>query len=107
MLLDDVPIVDDQFLIHTTLGSSQFGGGAYGRGHLRQRRADWEARANPCPHEDDVQHIFQAARNGIDYFVTCDQKSILRHVQAVEAEVPIKLRSPSQLIAELDAAARS
>jgi hypothetical protein len=106
LLLDDVPAVDEQFLMHTTYGSGSFGGGSYGRGHLVKDELIGKLEAI-LPHEDDRRHIFRAARNGIDYFVTCDEKSILRHAQAVEAVVAIKLRSPSQLVADLDAAATS
>ena len=40
------------------------------------------------PDEDDARHVFQAARNSIDYFITCDQKSILKWLadQAVSIE---------------------
>ena len=43
-----------------------------------------------------------AIRNGCDYFVTCDAKSILKYRATVEAQYPaIKLVKPSELVALL------
>ncbi len=103
LLLDDVPAVLDQFVIPAQLGNSSQGGGLTGGvlvkdfllGKLEQI----------LPHEDDCRHIFQAAHNGMDYFVTDDRKSILQYAEAVEQIVPLKLRSPSQLATELATAA--
>jgi hypothetical protein len=52
----------------------------------------------------DAHHVMLAIHNGCDYFITCDTKSILKYRLAVEAKCPeIKLRKPSQLLAELAA----
>jgi hypothetical protein len=34
--------------------------------------------------EDDARHVFQAAKNEVAYFVTADERSILRFREAVE-----------------------
>jgi hypothetical protein len=53
----------------------------------------------------DAHHVMLAIRNGCSYFVTCDEKSILKYRAAVEAMYPqIKLRKPSGLVAELQTA---
>jgi predicted nucleic acid-binding protein len=50
--------------------------------------------------EDDARHVYQAAKNGIDYFVTCD-KGIIRAANKIEAEVFLRVRAPSKLVAEI------
>jgi hypothetical protein len=49
----------------------------------------------------DARHVFQAARNGVDYFVTCDVKTLVKHAAAVYEIVGIRVRLPSQVLAEL------
>ena len=50
----------------------------------------------------DAHHVMLAIRNGCDYFVTCDAKSILKYRATVEAQYPaIKLVKPSELVALL------
>lgn len=50
----------------------------------------------------DAHHVMLAIRNGCDYFVTCDARSILKYRAAVEAKYPtIKLVRPSELVAFL------
>jgi predicted nucleic acid-binding protein len=60
-----------------------------------------EQLAEILPDHDDARHIFQAAKNGIDYFLTCDRKTILSRADAIEAVAPIKVRSPRQLADEM------
>jgi len=52
----------------------------------------------------DPRHLFQAITNGVDYFVTADVGSIVKHAGDIEAKFPIPIRTPRQLITELDAA---
>jgi len=103
-LVADVPAVDEQFRMPSTLRNASTSGiisGPIVKDELLERLV------RILPGEDDARHIFQAARNGNDYFITYDSKTILRHTEAVEAVVPIKLRSPTQLVADLDTAATS
>ena len=39
------------------------------------------------PGKDDASHVFTAVKNGLDYFVTCDVRTILIHTAKVEAIV--------------------
>ncbi|GAH15771.1 unnamed protein product, partial [marine sediment metagenome] len=39
------------------------------------------------PHKDDVEHIFQAAKEGCKYFMTLDGKSILKKAKKFSAEL--------------------
>ena len=86
MLLEDVPAIDEQFRAAGTLGSMVSGAGPpividATLGKLNEI----------LPGEDDARHIFQAARNGIDYFVTCNRDTILKHGQAVEDGEAIRI----------------
>jgi hypothetical protein len=51
--------------------------------------------------ETDARHMFQAAKYGLDYFVTRDCETILKHAEKVRAAAGIKALLPSQLLAEL------
>ncbi len=53
--------------------------------------------------EMDRRHVFQAAKNGLDYFVTRDCKTILRYASEVHAVAGIVALLPSQLVAKLEA----
>jgi predicted nucleic acid-binding protein len=47
----------------------------------------------------DAHHVMLAIRNNCDFFVTCDQRSILRHRKSIEAHQPsIRLLKPSELV---------
>jgi hypothetical protein len=105
LLLDDVPVADEQFHIPVLLGSFTFGGGGFGGGGPIVQDAALAQLLEILPGEDDARHVFQAAKNGIDYFVTCDARTILKHAAAVQSAVGIAARLPSQVVAELTAAA--
>ena len=49
----------------------------------------------------DAQHLFQALEHGVDYFVTLDERTILRARDDIEAAYGIRLRRPSELLQEL------
>lgn len=51
--------------------------------------------------EMDAKHVAIAIHNKCDYFLTRDQKSILNYRDKIEASFSIKLRRPSELLAEL------
>jgi hypothetical protein len=99
MLLEDVPAIQEEFLGAPVIGSFALGSaGPIIRDELLDKLTDL------LPHGEDARHVFQAARNGIDYFITCDHKSILAYVASVEPIAGIRLRSPSQLVADLASA---
>ena len=47
------------------------------------------------PDAADAEHTFQAARNGVDFFVTVDRRTILRHKAGVEAVCQLQLATPA------------
>jgi hypothetical protein len=49
----------------------------------------------------DAEHVTQAICNHCDEFLTRDQKSIIKHRTKIEARFPIKVRKPSELVAEI------
>jgi predicted nucleic acid-binding protein len=100
LLLDDVPKVDESFQMLSMFGGGPLGSMPFGGGITVHHEVLGMLIAL-LPDERDARHLFQAAQNGIDYFVTCDERSILRHTAAIEALVPIRPRSPSQLLLEL------
>lgn len=57
--------------------------------------------------ETDARHVFQALSAKADYFVTLDKRTILGRREKVEAQFPIGLRLPSDLVSELASAVAS
>lgn len=49
------------------------------------------------PDPEDAEHVFQAARNGVHYFVTVDRRTMLKHAAQVESLCGVKLVAPSTL----------
>jgi hypothetical protein len=49
----------------------------------------------------DAEHLTQAICNHCDVFLTRDEKSIIRHRTKIEGRFPIKVRKPSELVAEI------
>jgi hypothetical protein len=55
----------------------------------------------------DAHHLMPAIKHNCEYFVTCDEKTVLKYKAAVEARYPqLKLLRPSEMVADL-AAGRS
>lgn len=57
--------------------------------------------------KDDAEHIFQAIRHNLDYFLTLDRKTILNRVgeregQLEKLNLEIRFVSPKELIQELN-----
>lgn len=50
------------------------------------------------PDEGDAEHIFQATKNGVSYFMTIDQRTILKHKEQIEKQHNIKVVKPTQLV---------
>src|SRR5262249_28823169 len=46
----------------------------------------------------DAQHPMLAIQHGCAYFVTCDERSILKHRATIEGKYPINLVKPSELL---------
>ena len=49
------------------------------------------------PDPQDAEHVFQAAQNGVQYFVTVDRSTMLKHAARVESVCGVKLVAPSTL----------
>lgn len=50
----------------------------------------------------DRWHVFIAASNRIEYLITTDRRTILRHKDAVLDAIGVKARSPSEFLVELN-----
>jgi hypothetical protein len=61
------------------------------------RRADPLLRTLKGLLPDEALHLFQAAKNGVTYFLTTDQRTILKHYKEVEAACNVRAVSPVQL----------
>lgn len=49
------------------------------------------------PDPEDAEHVFQAAQNGVQFFVTVDRSTMLKHATQVESACGVKLVAPSTL----------
>jgi hypothetical protein len=49
------------------------------------------------PHEMDRRHMFHAVKNGVQYFATVDQHSILSRTSQIEAAFSIKCGTPTEV----------
>jgi predicted nucleic acid-binding protein len=50
----------------------------------------------------DAQHLAQAISNGADVFLTRDEEHFVSQRQTIEAQFGIKIRLPSEALAELE-----
>lgn len=78
----------------STFGSTMFGGGGVDP-KLKGLRAIFDA--------DDAQHIFLAANDGCDYFLTLDRKTILSRVKANQPRIValcghMRFTSPGEML---------
>ena len=98
-LLADVPVVEGESLVLPVITNR---GGSRLLGPVAVVKDDNLAflRAT-LPDAADADHVFQAISNGVNYFITADSKTILRHAPAIERKYDIRLRLPSALAAEL------
>jgi hypothetical protein len=54
------------------------------------------------PDVADAEHVFQAAKNGVEHFVTVDKRSLVRNADAVEAECGVKVVTPEVFVEIID-----
>lgn len=98
-LLKKVPFVDDHKVLGVYSQWDWLGGGSTGAlvedhptsSKLRQLGLD----------KTDAHHLMLAVSEGCDVFLTCDQRTILKWRVEVEAQFPIRLMRPSELVAEI------
>jgi len=102
LLIENVPAMREEHILPPAFGPKTTGE-QYAAGFVRIRDRALESLEMILPDADDARHVFQAAANRTDYFITCDEKTILRHTAAIEAATSIRPRLPSQVVAELDA----
>ena len=62
------------------------------------RRRTWERLISLLPDEADCQHLLTAQFNKIEYFVTVDEKTILKHRNKLRKIIGVKAVLPSELI---------
>ena len=53
----------------------------------------------------EAHHVMLAVRRECAVFVTCDEDTILKHRTRVEAEFPIRLKLPSELVRDIQGGA--
>jgi hypothetical protein len=53
------------------------------------------------PDDNDAKHVFQASQHRVDYFVTVDESTILKHKSALAVQAGIRAVKPSELLALL------
>jgi hypothetical protein len=59
-----------------------------------------------CIDRLDAHHVMLAIKRECVVFVTCDEATILKHRAAVEAEFPIRLMLPSELVRAVEEGGR-
>ena len=64
-------------------------------------RRIWSQIQAILPDENDVKHVFQAAKHSVDYFLTVDESTILKHKSDLAAQAGINAVKPSDLLALL------
>lgn len=92
-LLQDVP----EAKTHRTSGLSLVGVG----GGPRQDPL-LTALKGVLPDPSDAEHVFQATRNDVQYFITTDVRTLVRHTEAIQSLCGIKIVTPVQFKQLLD-----
>jgi predicted nucleic acid-binding protein len=95
-LLNDVPPIREEFLFLPVVTSRPGP-----KGPLPMKEADLGKLEAIVPDQNDARHLFQAIRNGVEFFVTYDKKTILRHRSEIERAFAIRACLPSELVEEL------
>lgn len=99
-LIKKVPKKNIIKLIPATLNSVKFNETTF-NGHA-EREDMLLTKLKQIFEKDDAEHIFQAEKNNLDYFLTLDKKTILNRVRERQDQLKkiglnIKIVSPSQL----------
>ena len=53
---------------------------------------------NLLPDEPDAKHLFQSAKNKVRYFITTDQKTILKHREKIQDLCDVTVLTPSEFL---------
>jgi predicted nucleic acid-binding protein len=94
--LEKVPTIDEDVLFPSIISAAPGP-----KGPVVVQDADLGWLDSILRDRDDARHLFQAFKNECSYFVTTDVRTILSRTPEIEGKFPIKLRRPSQLVAEL------
>ena len=97
-LYERVPLIDEEFRMPDVIQSSRSG---LRRGPIV--KDEMLGRLSFLPHEPDRGHIYQAAKNGVGYFVTRDHDTVLKYATRIKDEAGVIACLPSQFVAALDA----
>lgn len=93
LLLADVPIMP------TTIRTPPFKPNSFPYGN---EKAPLLERLESLLDVADAGHVYQALRNGIDYVITVDRKTMLSRAEAVQRESGARLVSPIEFLRVLD-----
>jgi hypothetical protein len=92
-LLDDVPLAQE---VQTDSGLTLTGVG----GGPRENPTFTSLKA-VLKDVNDARHLFQAIQNDVQYFVTDDERTVIRHASEIQDRFGLVVRLPSRLLAEL------
>jgi len=98
-MYENVPAMEEELRMPHRLGSLRSG---FTSGPIVQDEALGRL-LSILPDELDARHIFQAAKNGLDYFITRDEETILKHAAEIRSAVGIQTLLPTELLQRLAA----
>lgn len=98
-MYENVPAMEEELRMPRRLGSlrSGFTSGPIVRDEALGRLL------SILPDELDARHIYQAAQNGLDYFITRDEETILKYAAEIRSAVGIQALLPTELLQRLGA----
>ena len=73
-----------------------------GGGSVRRPNPIFAELHSLLPDEADAHHLYQAARNEVQYFLTTDARTILSYQSQIEDICGVKVMSPQNFLAVLD-----
>jgi len=98
-MYENVPAMEEEFRMPRRLGSLRSGSTS---GPIVQDEALGRL-LSLLPDELDARHIFQAAKNGLDYFITRDEETILKYAAEIRSAVGIPALLPTELLQTIGA----
>jgi len=72
--------------------------GAMGFGVANPKRRLWKKLTSILPDKNDAMHIFISQTNRIEYFLTVDESTILKHSKAIMGVCGVNALLPSEFI---------
>jgi hypothetical protein len=102
-MYENVPAMEEEFRMPRRLGSLRSG---LTDGPIVQDEA-LGLLLSVLPDELDARHIFQAAKNGLDYFITRDEETILKYAAEIRSAVGVQPLLPTELLQRLVSSSRT